>query len=270
MMAGLPPDFAGADMAARRRITVINEKGGSTKTTTAVNLAGALVAKGKKVRVIDLDPQDGSATIWLSPTESVGSGVMRVFDEECGIDDVTSETKVPGLYIVPSYSSMSVVRYSPDYPVVDVQLADALDESEADIDYDIIDSPPTKDRLARAALNAAGEIVVPIQPSKLDTVGTAELLRLMATVRKHRNPDLRIAAVVASRVKAAGYDTKFVENLQRQFGATPVLVVSDSVRAREAVEAGTPVAQYDPESRNGKEFAALAAVWEPDTKEDAA
>ncbi|MEU3455553.1 ParA family protein [Micromonospora sp. NPDC006766] len=245
-------------------LAVINQKGGSTKTTTSVNLAAALAAEGKAVRLIDADPQAGSATFWLPPQDDVGEGLVDVFKDKSTIDDVTSRTTVPNLYIVPSWPSLRQVERTRE-PGSELVLRSALSTSEAPIDVDIIDSPHTLDVLAVAAVAAAEGLIVPVQASGLDVVGMEELLEMVKTVRRRINPDLRISAIVVGRAKAIGpgrytsFDQQLINSFAESYPDSLVAPIADSVRMREATEAHTPINLYEPGGRCTGDFASLAA-----------
>lgn len=242
----------------RMQLAVINQKGGSTKTTTAVNLAAALAARGLSVRLIDSDPQAGSATYWLPPQDDVGEGLVEVYRDKLTIDEVTSRTTVDRLYLVPSWTSLREVERNRD-PGSELVLRSALNQSTAPIDVDIIDSPHTLDVLAVGAVAAVDGLVVPVQASGLDVVGMGELLEMVATVRRRINPDLRIAAVVVGRVKGRNaFDSQLLESFRHTYPDSVVAPIADSVRMREATEAHTPINLYEPRGRCAGDFATLA------------
>lgn len=243
----------------RLQLAVINQKGGSTKTTTAVNLAAALAAQGLAVRVVDSDPQAGSATYWLEPQDDVGEGLVEVYRDKATIDEVTSRTNVDNLYLVPSWTSLREVERQRE-PGCELVMRSALNQSTAPIDVDIIDSPHTLDVLAVGAVAAVDGLVVPVQASGLDVVGMGELLEMVATVRRRINPDLQIAAIVVGRVKHTGFDQQLVESFRQTYPDAVVAPVSDSVKMREATEAHTPINLYEPRGRCARDFAQLAAA----------
>lgn len=247
-----------ADQRRRRRIAVINQKGGATKTTTSVNLGGALCRRGRRARISDLDPQQGSATLWLPPTMDVGDGLLRVFKDEATLDEVTSRTTVPGLFIVPSYESLRSVEKERE-PGSELVLRNALDDSTAPVDYEILDCPHTLDVLAVAGIAAADSLIIPVQASGLDVAGMDELLRLAKKIKKRMNPDMEIAAVVVGRTKGnSGFDARLIETFRTDFPNAVVASVADSVRMREATEKHQTIDQFDPSGRATANFAELA------------
>ncbi|MCX5070850.1 ParA family protein [Micromonospora lupini] len=247
--------------ARRRRVySVINQKGGSTKTTTSINLGAALAARGLRVRVIDTDPQEGSATHWLPPTDrdQIGRGLLDVYADERNLDQATSRTTVPNLYIVPSWTSLRAVEKERDAGS-ELVLRAALAASEAPIDVEIVDCPHTLDVLAIGATGAADELIIPVQASELDVVGMEELLKMVKKVRARINPDLTIAAIIVGRVKGnSGFDKALLEGFKRDYPDAVVGSVVDSVRMREATAAHQPITVYEPSGRAARDFLGIA------------
>lgn len=259
-----PDDAARRRKAFRRRIAVINQKGGSTKTSTAVNLAAALVRKGYRVRLHDLDPQKGAATVWLQPLDDVGQGAYEVFTEARSVDEATSRTYVPGLFIVPSWQPLRKVETD---KVAGAEMAYklAVDESKADIDYEIFDCTHSLSTLAIAGLAAATELIIPVQASGLDTAGMEELLAMYAKVRKFYVPNLEISGVIVGRTKNTAFDRKLLAGFRSDYPKAVVAEVADSVRMREAPEVHETIFDFEPDGRAARDFTALATVvdeWE--------
>lgn len=254
-----PPPVHQPGRARRRRvIAVINVKGGSTKTSTAVNLAAALAAMGHTVRLTDLDPQDGSATLWLPPVTDVGQGLIRVFNEEATLDEATARTNVPNLFLVPSWESLrEVERTRP--PGAEMTMALALDDSDAPTDYEIFDCPHSKDVLAIAALVGASEMVVPLQASELDVVGMGSLLKLRARVQKMHQKNINITALVIARTKGnSGLEADLQADFTARFPDAVVLPVVDTVKMRQATAAHQPINVFDADSPATANFRELA------------
>lgn len=199
----------------RRVITVVNQKGGSTKTTTAVGLAYGLVRLGLRVRIWDADPQGGSVTLWLPPQQPVGEGLLEVYRMAHTVDEVTSLTEFEGLYIVPSWKSMREVEQI-RRAGSEMVLKTAVANSTAPVDVEVIDSTHTMDVISAGAVTAADELVIPLQPSVLDMGGMTELLDMITAVQTYYTPGLKIAAIVVSLANPkAIYD----QNVIKDFGA---------------------------------------------------
>jgi chromosome partitioning protein len=237
---------------------VINQKGGSTKTTTAVNTAAALVARGRRVRLHDLDPQEGSSTLWLPPQMDVGAGMYDVFDDRRTIDEATSTTSIENLYIVPSWTSLRQIEMTRPAGS-ELVLRTSLLNSDAPVDDEIIDCPHSMDVLAIAGIAAATHLIIPVQASALDVVGMGELLELSERVKRRLNPDLTIAAIVVGRTKGnTNFDTNLLAQFERQYPAAVVLPVHDSVRMREATNKNLPINLFEPGGKATGDFRLLA------------
>jgi chromosome partitioning protein len=240
----LAPLMAAVEQVRTRRrvLTVVNQKGGSTKTTTAVNLAYALVMLGLRVRVTDADPTQGSTTFWLTPQSQVGEGLLLVYrGGGYGIDDVTSLTEFEHLYVVPSYPSLREVITGTTRPGTETVLKRALGASAAPIDVDIIDAPPTMDAITVGAVAAADELLIPSGASPLDLQGMAELLDMVAAVRAAYTPQLSIAGFVIGRASPrADYDQNLLADLAVAYPQAVVSFVSHSTKICVAAEVHKP------------------------------
>lgn len=250
-------------MEEKRVFAVINQKGGSTKTTTAVNVAGALVALGRRVRVVDLDPQEGSTTHWIPPVDDVGEGLYEVFTDSRSLDDVTSKTQVPDLFVVPSYGTLRAVEKD-RAPGSEMVLQAAMRSTTYPVDCDIFDCPHSLDVLAVAGVAAATDLIIPVQASALDVVGMGELLALADVVQRRLNPRLRIAAIVVGRTKGnAGFDANLLADFRARYPNAVVLPIADSVAMRRATNAHLPINVYEPAGKATADFRALAEALDP-------
>jgi chromosome partitioning protein len=262
------PDPSGP--AKRRVITVVNQKGGSTKTTTAVGLAYGLVKLGLRVRIWDADPQGGSVTLWLPPQQPVGEGLLEVYRRAATVDEVTSLTNFENLYIVPSWPSMREVEQLRK-PGSEMVLKAAVVSSTAPVDVEVIDATHTMDVIAAGAVTAADELVIPLQPSELDMGGMTELLDMIAAVRTYYTPQLRIAAIVIGFANPkAGYDLSVIDDFAAAYPDAVVTYVPMSVKMREAVAVHAPHQVHVKSAKNAVniQFAALAQSFVDRWKEE--
>lgn len=257
-----------------RRICIFSYKGGCTKTTTAVNLCSALCRLGRRVRLWDLDPQDGSATLWLPPKVNVGGGLERLYnDRGTTLADVTAPTSVHGLSIIPSYESLRAIDQKNEmgtdrviakalrdadgeYPVFD---GDAYDDR--DVDYDVFDCLHTLGPLVAGAMEAADELWIPVQPSLLDVAGLEQLIDLGERIQALVNPNLWISTVVIGRVKGnAGLDAELLRDTREKFPNATVASIADSVEMRRATKNRMPIDAHAPKSSCASDFAELARI----------
>jgi chromosome partitioning protein len=241
-----------------RTIAIINRKGGCGKTTTTVGLAAALGDTGRRVLVIDLDPQ-GSASSWLGagPTDR-----RELFEAFLGTQDLATlamPTRAPGVEIVPASSWLVTAERSLQ---VDLALGAirAVERMPEAWDLVLVDSPPTLGYLASAALCACREAVLPLQPHGLDASGIEPVMEEMSRIRRQLNPDLDLTGIVVGRVSRTNHARDLMDWLRTTYGrAVFDATIRDSIRVPESAMAGLPVTDYAPESKVAADIRAVAA-----------
>lgn len=246
-------------------IAITNQKGGVGKTTTTINLGAGLAEAGKRVLLIDLDPQ-GNASTGLGI--SADDREMSTYDlllEEASVLEVIKETSIENLMISPATTDLS----SADIELVSNEkrshlLRDALRDvalSKLNIDYILIDCPPSLNLLTVNALVAADSVLIPLQSEFFALEGLSQLLLTVREVRAAANPDLRIEGVVLTM-----YDSR--NNLSRQVEADArenlgelvfKTMIPRNVRVSEAPSFALPVLMYDPTSKGSRAYRNLAA-----------
>ena len=247
-----------------RIIAVANQKGGVGKTTTAINLGAALAEEGRRVLLVDIDPQGNPST---------GLGVDRKPDlkttydlliDELPLQDVVIETEVANLMIAPSTTDLS----SADIELVANEkrsflLHDALRHPDIDryhLDYVLIDCPPSLNLLTLNAMVAAHSVLVPLQSEFFALEGLSQLMMTIREVRQTANPGLRIEGVVLTMHDARNNLAQQVEADARQNLGNLVFttVVPRNVRLSEAPSYAMPVLSYDTLSKGSQAYRALA------------
>jgi len=236
-----------------RIMTIANQKGGVGKTTTAVNLAASLAQHGSRVLVVDLDPQ-GNASTALDVEHH--SGVPSVYDVL--VDDrplaevVRPAGNMPGLYCVPATIDLAGAEIEL-VPVVarELRLARALRAFDtSDLDYVLVDCPPSLGLLTLNALVAAEEVLLPIQCEYYALEGVQQLLNTAELVRVNFNPGLHVSTVLLTmydgRTRLA---SDVAEDVRTHFGSSVLsTIIPRSVRVSEAPSRGQSVITYDPAS----------------------
>jgi chromosome partitioning protein len=245
-----------------RVISVANQKGGVGKTTTAVNLGTALAAVGRKVLIIDLDPQ-ANATTGLGLIH----GEAKLTSYDVVIDDVRIEeaivrTLVPGLWIVPTSVHLSAAEIE----LVGVEdreyvLRDKIVGHVDDFDYVLIDCPPALGLLTINALVASDAVLVPLQCEYYALEGMSHLVRTIERVRGNLNPHLELQGVVLTMFDRRNNLCDMVaEDVRDVFGDKVYqTVIPRNVRVSEAPSHGKPVLLYDLNCAGSQAYAHLAS-----------
>jgi chromosome partitioning protein len=249
--AGLP--------AARQHpvLAIVNQKGGTGKTTTAVELGAALAATGMSVRLVDCDPQEGSASDWLRTQARQGT-LRNVFLDEMPLDQVTYSTCVDDLEIVPSDLTLTQVEYA--RPVgAETALGTAIARS-FQYDVTLIDCTPSLGLLTIAALGAATDAIIPLKAGGLDITAVASLNRTIRQVREKINEQLRVRAVLLTAVQRSNLTRDIFARLAEDYPDAIIAPIRHSVRAAEAPLAGIPIREHAPESTTASDYAQVAPL----------
>lgn len=245
-----------------RRLVFANRKGGCGKTTTAVNVAHALAERGRRVLLLDADPQaHATLSLGIGPHQSAPN-MSHVMRGEAALSEAVRETPWPGLSIAPSDRDLMAFEIEgPNAPGAETRLAMHVHEAVGRYDYLIMDPPPTVGLLTVSALAAAGEVFIPMPMHFLAMEGLAEMMRLIYTVNANWNRNLAMKGVIPTFYNrntriAREIAGEIVEN----FGEDRLLPgIRMNVSLAEAPGHGKPVAAYAPKSAGAEDYAALAA-----------
>lgn len=257
-----PTDFSATRPFKGRIIAIANQKGGVGKTTTTINLATALAACGKSVLVMDFDPQ-GNASTGLGLDRSQRThGTYEVLFDMMPLADVANTTKVPKLYIAPA----SVHLAGAEIELVnsenrEFRLRDAIGKCTMDLDYILIDCPPSLNLLTLNALVASDAVLVPLQAEFYALEGLSHLVKTIERVKRAFNPTLDLQGVVLTMVDKRNGLSGSVEADVREFFGEKVYqtVIPRNVRVSEAPSHGLPVLVYDMKCPGSQAYIQLAA-----------
>lgn len=246
-------------------LAVANQKGGVGKTTTAINLGTAMAAVGKKVLLIDLDPQGNASTgLGIQPSERKFT-TYDVLVDDVPVLDAILPSNVPNLYLVPSSVDLS----SADVELVDDQrrvlrlrkAMDLLYQQDEDFDYILIDCPPSLNLLTLNALAASRSVIVPLQAEFFALEGLSQLMLTIREVRQSLNPTLKIEGIVLTMFDRRNNLSLQVESDVRDNLGDLVYqtVIPRNVRLSEAPSFGMPAILYDHRSTGSIAYQKLAA-----------
>lgn len=244
-----------------RIIAVANQKGGVGKTTTAVNLSACLAQEGKKVLLLDIDPQ-GNATSGAGLEK--GKLKMCIYDaliNEVPLKRIIQKTETAGMDVVPATIQLAGAEIEL-VPTMsrEVRLRRILEEVVGLYDYIIIDCPPSLGLLTINALTAANTVLVPIQCEYYALEGLSQLTNTINLVKKHLNSGLSLEGVLLTMYDSrTNLSNQVAEEVQRYFGDKVFkTIIPRNVRLSEAPSHGQPIIQYDARSKGAEVYQELA------------
>lgn len=241
-------------------ITVTNQKGGTGKTTTTLNMGAGLAQRGYNVLLIDLDPQ-GSLTLsaGINPLE-LKYTVYELLKGECKAQDTLQSPQVGNYKIIPADIRLSVAELELAGVAGREQLlAEALEPIASDYDFIFIDTSPSLGVLTLNALAFADEVIIPLQAEPLALAGMASLLQTVKTVNKRLNPNIGITGIVITRYSSRKkLNSYIIDKLSDKF--TDKLYdtkIRDNIALAEATQSGTDIFTYDEKSNGAQDYTRL-------------
>lgn len=242
-----------------RTLAIVNQKGGVGKTTTAVNLAVALVEQGQRVLIVDLDAQ-GCATFWLgTDAEDVPDGGLHIFGGALAADVI--QPTADGVDLIAAALDLAgIERVIAERKGREFLLREALAPVATKYDWIVLDCSPSLGVITINALTAATDVLIPLQCETLSHRGVGQLMETIAQVRQYTNADLRVLGVLPTLYDGRTVHARAVlADLGPRYDVHVFEPIHRSIRFAEAPAAGRSVLGTDPKSRAAGEYRQLAA-----------
>ncbi len=245
-----------------KAIAIFNQKGGVGKTTTNINLAACLTKKGKKILVLDIDPQ-GNTTSGLGIEKKAlkKSSYDLMIEDDINAEDVILKTGVDNLDIIPANVSLSGAEV--ELAIIrgrEKRLKKALNQVKEKYDFIFIDCPPSLGLLTINSLTAVDSVLIPIQCEFYALEGVAQLMNTIEIVRKNLNEKLYVQGVILSMFDGrTNLSVQVVEEVKKYFREKVYkTVIPRNVRLAEAPSYGLPIIEYDPKSKGAEAYREFA------------
>ena len=244
-----------------RTIVIANQKGGVGKTTTAINLSASLAESGKKVLLIDMDPQGNSTSGLGIEKDEKEYTIYELLLGECSIEDCLSESICKDLIVVPSNINLA----ADEIELIGTDgkefiLRDSVSSIKDKYDFILIDCPPSLNVLTINAMCTADTVLVPIQCEYYALEGLSQLMHTIELVKERLNPDLEIEGVVFTMYDArTNLSLEVVENVKGNLNQNIYkTIIPRNVRLAEAPSYGMPITKYDTKSTGAESYRMLA------------
>ena len=248
-------------------ISLVNQKGGVGKTTTSINLSASLSLEGKKVLLVDLDPQ-GNATTGVGFNKAdIEQSVYEVFNNVVGIEEVILHTRFRDLDLLPSSLQLAGIdielldkgREDPSFQK-SFQFKKAIDLIKDNYDYIIVDCPPSLGLITTNALAASDSVIIPVQCEFFALEGITQLLNAIMLTKKKLNPSLVLEGVLLTMFDSrANLSIEVIEEIRSYFkDKVYTTLIPRLIRLAEAPSHGKPIIAYDPKSKGSLAYLNLA------------
>ncbi|WP_243292735.1 AAA family ATPase [Bacillus sp. FJAT-47783] len=244
-----------------RIISIANQKGGVGKTTTSVNLGACLAHIGKRVLLVDIDPQ-GNATSGVGIDKAdVDHCIYDIIVEDTAVGQVIKATQIEQLDVIPATIQLAGAEIEL-VPTIsrEVRLKRALETVKHNYDYIIIDCPPSLGLLTINALTASDSVLIPVQCEYYALEGLSQLLNTIRLVQKHLNSDLMIEGVLLTMLDArTNLGIQVIDEVKKYFqDKVYQTIIPRNIRLSEAPSHGQPIILYDMKSRGAEVYLELA------------
>lgn len=245
-----------------KAIAIFNQKGGVGKTTTNINLAACLALKGKKVLILDIDPQGNTTSGIGVSKKTLEKTVYNILvDDEFDPREAIINTSVENLDLIPA--SVDLAGAEVELVQIDGRekaLKNGLDKIRDNYDYIFIDCPPSLGLLTINSLAAVDSVLIPIQCEFYALEGVSQLVSTIELVKKSLNPSLKVQGVILSMFDGrTNLSAQVVQEVKKYFGGKVYsTVIPRNVRLAEAPSFGLPITEYDPKSRGAEAYTEFA------------
>ena len=248
-------------------ISLVNQKGGVGKTTTSINLSASLSLQGKKVLLVDLDPQ-GNATTGVGFNKGdIDQSIYEVFNGVVDIHDIVLHTRFRDLDLLPSSLQLAGIdielmnkgRGDPSFQKT-MQFKKSLNLIKDNYDYIIIDCPPSLGLITTNALVASDSVIIPVQCEFFALEGITQLLNAIMLTKKQLNPNLKLEGVLLTMFDSrANLSIEVIEEIRSYFkDKVYTTLIPRLIRLAEAPSHGKPIIAYDPKSKGSEAYLNLA------------
>ena len=237
-------------------ISIANQKGGVGKTTTTVNLSAILAQKGKKVLMIDMDPQ-GNATSGFGIDKNVETSVYDLIINEVEAEETLQKSNLKNLMVCPSNINLAGAEVElVSLMSREQRLKEKLDMIKDDYDYIIIDCPPSLGLITLNSFTASDSVLIPVQCEYYALEGLGQLLNTISLVKKHLNKDIEIEGALLTMYDIrTNLSNQVVKEVKKYFNDKVYKnVIPRNVKLSEAPSYGMPISVYDPRSKGAKSY----------------
>lgn len=242
-------------------IAIVNQKGGVGKTTTSINLSACIAYKGKKVLLIDIDPQSNTTSGLGIDKHNIDKSIYDVLINDEDIRNTVLDTKIDSLKICPSNIQLAGAEIEL-VPMIsrEMRLKEAIESIRNEYDYILMDCPPSLGLLTLNALTGADTVLVPIQCEYYALEGLSQLMSTVNLIRKHLNKKLEVEGVVLTMYDArTNLSIQVVEEVRKHFNSKVYRsIIPRNVRLSEAPSFGLPIILYDDKSKGAEAYLELA------------
>ncbi len=251
-------------------ISVANQKGGVGKTTTTVNLGTILAKKGKKVLLIDADPQ-GNATSGLGIEKEVEFSTYDILVNEVNLEETIQDTIIKNLKICPANMNLAGAEVElVSMMSREQRLKEKLDIIKDKFDYVLIDCPPSLGLVTLNSFTASDSVLIPVQCEYFALEGLGQLLNTINLVKKHLNKDIQIEGALLTMYDArTNLSNQVVKEVKKYFeNKVYKTVIPRNVRLSEAPSYGMPITEYDARSKGAKSYTKFAKEFLKNNEEE--